>query len=63
MDTDGKLHPLEFKKSASPSLNAAKNFSALVKLGCVIGHGAVVCLKETDIPLSRKVTAIPLGYL
>ncbi len=63
IEQDGKLHPIEFKKSASPSLNAAKNFSALEKLGCAIGHGAVVCLKETDIPLSRKVTAIPVGYL
>lgn len=63
IEQDGQLHPIEFKKSASPSLTAAKSFSALDKLGCVIGPGAVVCLKEIDVPLSRKVTAIPVGYL
>lgn len=63
IEQDGQLYPIEFKKSASPSLNAAKNFPALEKLGYPIGPGAVVCLKETDVPLSRNVTAIPIGYL
>ena len=63
IEQDGQLYPVEFKKSASPSLNATKNFSSLEKLGCSIGPGAVICLKIEDVPLSRKVTAIPVGYL
>jgi len=63
IEQDGKLYPVEFKKSASPSLNAAKNFSSLEKFGSSIGQGAVVCLKTNDVPLSRNVTAIPMGYL
>lgn len=63
IEQDGQLYPVEFKKSASPSLNAIKNFSSLEKLGCSIGPGAVICLKTNDVPLSRKVTAIPVGYL
>lgn len=63
IEQDGCLYPVEFKKSASPSMNAARNFLSLEKLGYMIGPGAVVCLKVKDAPLSRTVTAIPVGYL
>ncbi len=63
IEQDGQLYPVEFKKSASPSLNATKHFSSLEKLNCPIGPGAVICLKANDVPLSQKVTAIPIGYL
>lgn len=57
------LYPVEFKKSASPGRSAAKNFPVLARLKREIGHGAVICLRETDVPLSREVDAIPAGYL
>ena len=57
------LYPIEFKKTATPSQNAAKNFAVLKKLGQKVGHGAVICLRETDVPLSPEVDAIPVGYL
>ncbi len=63
IEQDGKLYPVEFKKTASPSLNATKNFNALEQLALPTGPGAVICLKETDIPLSKEVMAIPIGYL
>lgn len=63
IDRDNMLFPVEFKKSAAPSQQLSGSFFALEKLGRTIGKGAVVCLKETDVPLSREVTAIPVGYL
>ena len=57
------LYPVEFKKTASPSQNVARQFSALDKLGKTVGHGAVICLVERDTPLSQQVTAIPAHYL
>jgi len=57
------LYPVEFKKTATPSRTASKHFPALNKLGRKIGHGAVICLRNEDIPLSREVDAIPVGYL
>jgi len=57
------LHPVEIKKTASPSHAAKKHFPVLQKLGQPIGPGAVLCLVDKDVPLSREVTAIPLGYL
>ncbi len=63
IEQDGMLYPVEFKKSANPSKQSLKNFSVLHKLKQPIGPGAILCLKETDTPLSREVTATPIGYL
>jgi len=35
----------------------------LKNLDKAIASGAVLCLKETDIPISSDVYAIPVGYL
>ena len=57
------LYPVEFKKTGTPSRTASKHFHLLEKLDKKPGHGAVICFIEKDIPLSREVTAIPVGYL
>lgn len=57
------LYPVEFKKTASPSKTASKQFSVLQTLGKKVGHGGVICLRESDVPLSAEVDAIPIGYL
>ena len=57
------LYPVEFKKTASPSTGAARQFAVLEKLGKTVGPGAVLCFVERDIPLSSRVTAVPVGYL
>lgn len=63
VDSATALYPVEIKKTASPSHNAKKHFTVLDKLGKPVGPGAVLCFVERDIPLSRAVTAVPLGYL
>lgn len=63
IEQDDRLYPVEIKKTATPSRAAAASFSALGRLGRDLGEGAVLCLRETDIPLSAGVTAIPVWYL
>ena len=63
IEADGKLHPVEFKKTASPSKDALKNFSVLEKLDKDIGYGAVICFRETAISLNESVVALPVGCL
>lgn len=63
LECDNKLYPVEFKKTASPNLSAAKHFSALDSLDKPRAEGAIVCLRESDIPLSSEVNVIPVGYL
>lgn len=63
IEQDGTLYPIEIKKTATPTRNAARHFDSLGRLGCAAGPGAVLCLRETDLPLSSEVTAIPIRYL
>ena len=63
IETGDTLYPVEFKKTASPSQNASNQFAVLDRLDKTIGPGAVMCFVERDIPLSPRVTAIPVGYL
>ncbi|MEN8236192.1 MAG: ATP-binding protein [Pseudomonadota bacterium] len=63
IETGGTFYPVEFKKTARPSRTASKHFHLLQKLGKKVGHGAVICFVEKDVPISREVTAIPVGYL
>ena len=63
IETGDTLYPVEFKKTGTPSLTASKHFHLLEKLGKSVGHGAVICFVPKDVPLSREVTAIPVGYL
>jgi len=63
IEQDNQLFPIEFKKSASPSRSASKHFKVLESHGCNVGVGAVICLTDSDLPLSSEVTAIPVAYL
>jgi hypothetical protein len=60
---DAVIHPLEFKKTASPDRRAAKHFSALKKLDRPIGAGGIVCLANTSLPLTENVVTIPVGTI
>lgn len=64
IEQDNQLYPVEFKKTASPSLSASKYLpAALYNLDRPIASGAVICLKETEAWLSRQMIAIPVGYM
>ena len=63
IEHDGMLYPIEIKKTASPSKDSIKNFSALNKLAQPIGHGGIICLAEHHRPISSSVDIIPVGYL
>lgn len=63
---DQTLHPVEIKKSAQPGRDAAGSFQtldALAASGFRRGHGAVVCLADMLLPLTRDVDAVPVGVL
>lgn len=63
IEAPDQIYPVEFRKTATPSLHATKSFGVLKRLGLPIGPGGVVCLVERDTPLSAEVCAIPAGYL
>jgi len=63
IEENGKLYPIEIKKTAIPNKNMIKNFKTLNKLGIPIGYGGVVCMTEKHIPLTRDADVIPVSYL
>jgi predicted AAA+ superfamily ATPase len=60
---DGTLHPLEIKKTGSPSKHDIRHFSALKKLSLPIGSGGLICLAEQDLPMADSVHCIPADAL
>jgi len=63
IEKNGMLYPVEIKKTATPDKRIVKHFETLSRLGLPIGHGGVVCLTETHIPLTKEADAIPVNYL
>jgi uncharacterized protein len=63
IETGDSFHAIEFKKTATPSNTATKSFPVLEKLEKKLAASAVICFVEKDIPLSPKITAIPVSYL
>lgn len=63
IEENGTLYPIEIKKTASLRNSDFKGFSMLENLNTPIGHGGVVCLVNTLVPLSADVDGIPVGYL
>ena len=60
---DGIVHPLEFKKTASPDKRDIRHFSVLDKLNLPVGLGGVICLASQALPLSETVWCIPAGMI
>ncbi|MHB8174370.1 MAG: ATP-binding protein [Nitrospirota bacterium] len=60
---DGKIYPLEFKKTASPGKDAVRHFQALERLNMPVGPGGVVCLAEQPLPLTSNTTSIPVAAI
>ncbi len=60
---DGTIHPLEFKKTASPARDTIRLFDTLERLGMPIGSGGIICLVEDIVPFTRKYFAIPVSAI
>jgi predicted AAA+ superfamily ATPase len=60
---DRTLFPIEVKKSANPKSDWLKGFHALNKLKYPIGSGAVLCLCKEPVPLSEKISTIPVSWI
>ena len=62
IEENGKLHPIEIKKSANPTKEMISNFKVLEKLGNV-GEGGIICMYDKVINLDEKNRVIPYNYL
>ena len=59
IEKDGKLHPVEIKKTVSPKRNAVSAFEVLDKAALERGTGAVVCMAEKLGAIDRDKLIVP----
>ena len=59
IERDGKLHPIEIKLTSNPNKSMLKHFNVLDNQG----YGGLICMRESDIPLTEDVSAIPVSYI
>lgn len=62
IEQNGKLHPIEIKKSANPNKDMISNFKVLEKVG-EVGAGGIICMYDKMINLDEKNRVIPYRYL
>ena len=61
IEKNGKLYPIEIKKSSNPDKSAIKNFAVIPDDKAA--EGAVICLANEDYPITKSVNAIPIPYI
>lgn len=62
IEQNGKLYPIEIKKSAKPSKDMIENFKVLDKVK-EVGEGAIICMYDRIYNLDEKNKVIPFNYL
>lgn len=60
---DGRVYPVEIKKTASPGRDTVRHFSMLNALGIEVGPGAIICLAPERLPVTAQVEAVPAWAL
>ncbi|MBK8979078.1 MAG: ATP-binding protein [Planctomycetes bacterium] len=63
IEVDGRIHPVEIKRSATVRREWAEPFATLDRLGLPRGEGAVLCLAPDEVPIDERTTALPFGAL
>jgi len=60
---EGKMFPVEIKKSATPKKEMVSNFSVLRSLNIDVGMGALVCLVNESSYLTQDIITVPVDVL
>ena len=64
IEENGMLYPMEIKKKSNPNAGDIKSFDAIeTVLKRKRGHGAVLCMARTHLPITAEVDAVPIPYV
>ena len=63
IEENGKIHPLEIKKSANPNRREIKKYEVLEKTGMQIGAGGIICMCEEVILINSRNSFIPCNLI
>ena len=59
VEENGKIHPLEIKRSANPDKREIKKYSVLEKTTVETGSGGIICMYPKPFPINRMNSYIP----
>ncbi len=62
IEQNGKLYPIEIKKTSNPSKDMIENFKVLETVK-EVGEGAIICMYDNILNLDEKNRIIPYRYL
>lgn len=60
---NGKIYPIEIKKSANPTIDAIKNFKVVSSLNLETGKGTVLCMTKNVFPLNEMNSLVPIDEI
>ncbi len=63
VEENGKIHPLEIKKSANPDKKEVKKFNVIEKTSLEKASGGVVCMFPRPFPIDRENLLIPSNLI
>ena len=63
LERDGKLCPVEIKKTASPEKKMTKTFDVIRKSGLPQGTGAILCMADRPGAIDRETMIIPVWMI
>ncbi len=59
VEENGRIHPLEIKKSANPEMKEVRKFSVIEKTSLIRGSGGIVCMFPRPFPIDESNSLIP----
>lgn len=63
MEGDGKLCPLEIKKTAAPDKRIVRTFNVIDKSPLQLGTGAVLCMADQFGAFDREILSFPIWVI
>ena len=63
VEENGRIHPLEIKKSANPDKKEIRKYNVLDKTSVETGFGGIICMYPRPFPIDRMNSYIPSNLI
>ena len=63
VEENGRIHPLEIKKSANPEKKELRKFSVIEKTSLIRGSGGIICMFPRPFPIDKDNSLIPCNLI
>lgn len=63
IEKEGKLHPIEIKRTSNPEKKTIRSFHLLEKNSMEVANGGIVCMTDKVFPIDEKNMLIPCNII